>query len=58
VLLVDDPFRDVSVDNVEREVEDFGTESELLVDLDEEVDEVWSHVPLEFGLHVDEVGRG
>jgi hypothetical protein len=58
MLLVDDPLGDISIDNVEREVENFGTESELLVDLDEKVDQVRTHVPLKFGLHVDKLGRG
>jgi hypothetical protein len=58
MLLVDDPLGDVSVDDIEREVEDFRSESELLVDFNEKVDEVWAHVPLKFGLHVDKLGRG
>lgn len=46
VLLEHDALRDVAVDNVEREVERLGSKAELLVDFDEEVDEVWPHVPL------------
>lgn len=58
MFLVDDALGYVSIDDVEREVEDFGAETELLMDFDEEVDEVGTHVPLEFGLHVDEFGGG
>lgn len=58
VLLEHDPLRDVAVHNVEREVECFRTQAKLLVDLDEKVDEVRAHVPLQLGLLVDEVHRG
>jgi len=58
MLLVNDPLGDVTIDNVEGEVEDFRSESELLVDFNEEIDEIWAHVPLKFGLHVDKLGRG
>lgn len=58
VLFEDDALRNVAVDDVEGEVERFRSKAMLLVDLDEEVDEVGAHVPLELGLLVDKVDRG
>lgn len=46
VLLVDDSLGDVTVDDVQREVENFRTKTELLMNFDKEVDQEWSHVPL------------
>ena len=56
VFLEDDTLRDVSVDDIESEVESFGAKSILKVNLDEKVDEVRPHVPPEFRLLIDEVG--
>jgi uncharacterized protein YicC (UPF0701 family) len=58
VLLEDDSLRDVTVDDVEREVEGFRTKTILKMNFDEEVDEVRSHVPSQFRLLIDELGVG
>jgi hypothetical protein len=58
VLLVYDPLGDVSVNEVDGEVEDLGSESALLMDLDKELDEEGTHVPLELGLHLHQLDRG
>lgn len=60
MLFEDDAFRDVAVDDVEREVENLGSEAELLMDLDQEVHEIGLHVALELGLqlHANDVGHG
>lgn len=58
VLLEDDALRDIAVDDVEGEVEGFGSQAVLKVNLDEEVDKEATHVPLELRLLVDEVGVG
>lgn len=55
VLLVDDTFRDVAVDDVESEKEGLRAEAVLLVDLNQEVDQVRPHVPSELWLHVDQL---
>lgn len=50
VLLVDDAAGDVAIEDGQGQVEGFGAEAEVKVDLDEEVEEMAAHVPLEFGL--------
>lgn len=57
MLLVDYTLGDVTVDNVHGQVQDFRSQSELVVNLDQEVDKERSHVPLKFRLHVHEFGR-
>jgi hypothetical protein len=57
VFLIYNAARDVAIDEVECEVESFRAQTVLLVDLDEKVDEIRSHVPLQLGLHIDELDR-
>lgn len=54
VLLVHDPFRAVTVQEVDSEEQCLGQQLEGSVGLDEEVDEVGTHKPLDLSLHVDE----
>jgi hypothetical protein len=58
MLLVDDSLRAVSVEEVDCEEEGLGQEGEGGVSLDEEVDEVGPHEPLDLALHIDEAGIG
>lgn len=56
VLLIHHPLGAVPVKQVDCEEECLGEERKGSVSLDEEVDEVWPHKPLDFPLHVNEVG--
>ena len=58
MLNVHDTARDVAINNVEGEVESFGTETKGEMDLDEKVDEAGTHVPPNFRLLVHGTGRG
>ena len=58
MLLVDDPPGDVAVQDGQGEVERLGTEPEMEVDLQEEVEEVAPHVPLKLGLLIHSGRRG
>ena len=58
MLLEDDALRDVTVDNVESEVESFRSKTILKVNFDEKVDEVGSHVPSQLGLLIDKLSVG
>jgi hypothetical protein len=58
VFDVDDALGDVAIDNVQSEVESFGTETEGEVDFDEKVHKARTHVPPDFGLLVHRVRRG
>lgn len=58
VLLVDDSSGNVSVYNVQREVERLRSEAELEMDLDEKIDQARAHVPLQFRLHIHGGRRG
>src|ERR1700733_2099349 len=53
VTLVDDTARAVPVDEVDSEKEGLGEELEGSVGLDEKVNEIWSHKPLDLLLDVD-----
>jgi hypothetical protein len=50
VLDIHDTTGDVAVNDVEGEVESFGTKPKGEVDLDNEVDETRTHVPFDLGL--------
>ena len=54
VLFEDNPPGDVSVDDVDGEVEGFWAETGVGVDLNKEVDKVAAHAPVELRLGVDE----
>jgi hypothetical protein len=54
VLLVHNSLRAVSIEEVNREEESLGKEAEGGMGLDEEVDQVRSHEPLDLALHIDE----
>ena len=50
VFGVHDAAGDVAVEDIESQVEGFGAETEGEVDLNEEVNEAWAHVPPNFRL--------
>lgn len=50
VLDVDDPTRNVSVNDVERQIKRLGSKPEGEVDLNKKVDKTGAHVPANFGL--------
>jgi hypothetical protein len=58
VFDIHDAPRTVPVDDVECQVQGFGTKLEEEMRFDEKVDETGSHVPLDLGLLVHAVGRG
>lgn len=58
VLLIDDPLGAVSVKQVDGQEHGFPQEGECRVCLDQEVNQVRPHEPLDLALHVDEVGVG
>ena len=51
--LIDDPLRAVSVKEIDRQEEGLGQEGEGSVSFNQEVKQVWAHVPLDFRLDVD-----
>lgn len=58
MLLVDDPLGAVPVKQIDGQEKRLPQKRERSVSLDEEVDEVRPHEPLDLALHVDEVGIG
>lgn len=58
VLFVDYAFRTVAVEEVDCEKEGLREQSEGSVGLNQEVDEVRTHEPLDLALHVNEIGIG
>lgn len=54
VLLEDNALGYISVDNVNGKIQSLWTQTMLLMDLNKKVDEIWSHVPLQLRLHIDE----
>src|SRR5712691_671857 len=52
VLDVHNPARDITVDNVQGEIECLGAQAEREVELYEKLDEAGAHVPLDFWLLV------
>ncbi len=52
------PPRDVTIDNIEREIQRFWPQSEAEVNLYEKVDETGPHVPPNLGLLIHGLGRG
>lgn len=58
VLLIDDTLGAVSVEQVDGQEQRLPQEGESRVCLDQKVDQVWPHEPLDLALHVNEVGIG
>lgn len=56
MLLVDNPLRAVSVEEVDGQEQRFPQQRKGCMCLNQEVDEVWTHKPLDLTLHVDQVG--
>lgn len=53
MFLVDNPSRTISVKQVDGQEESLGYQSERVVSFNQEVNEIWTHEPLDLRLDVD-----